>query len=161
MNLSTFFRDLPLIVEMVPLWLMLMNYVPFAFTWTLVQLAVRSRIMKQEFGLGRCICQMHNVISVVHIPNRCVGHRQFLIFANVKPFSFIKSIDVRSTLSQQIINRYGATVSLYSTPVTMSKTSVFLSNPRIFILVFSYSFSMGVMFSFGDGRRGVFASFSL
>ena len=40
-----------------------------------------------------------------------------LSFASVKLFSFLKSIDVRSTKSRQIINRYGANVSPCSTPV--------------------------------------------
>ena len=63
----------------------------------------------------------------------CAGYLLLLSFANLKPFSFIKFIDVLSTLSRQIINRYGANVSPCSIPATMSKKSVSPSGERTLI----------------------------
>ena len=50
-------------------------------------------------------------------PSASVRYRLFL----VKLFSFIRFIDVRNTLSMQILNRYGANVFPCKTPTTMSK----------------------------------------
>ena len=50
----------------------------------------------------------------------CTGYL-LLSFASLKPLSFIITIDVLSTLSRQMINRYGANLSPCSTPATMSK----------------------------------------
>ena len=62
----------------------------------------------------------------------CAGYRLLFTFAKVKPFTFV----VRSTLSRQIINRYGTNVSPCSTPATMSKKSVSPSGVQTFTFVF-------------------------
>ena len=62
------------------------------------------------------------------------GYLLLLNFAKVKSFSLNKSIDVWSTLSRQMINRYGARVS----PCSISKKSVSPSGNRTFTFVFLY-----------------------
>ena len=64
------------------------------------------------------------------------GDLLLLFFVSSKPFSLILSIDVLSTQSRQMIKRYGASVSPFSTPATMSKYSVSPSGDRTFTLVF-------------------------
>ena len=49
------------------------------------------------------------------------GYLLLLSFVNLKPFSLILSLDVLSTLSRQMIKRYGANVFPCSTLATMSK----------------------------------------
>ena len=46
----------------------------------------------------------------------------------MKPFSFIKSIDVRSTSSRKIISKYGPNVSNCKTQATMLKKLMSLSD---------------------------------
>ena len=75
----------------------------------------------EGFGLGESICQKHYVIGVAPTVIVCAGYPLLLFFASLKPFSFIKSIDVLSTLSKQMINRYEANVCPCSTPSKMSK----------------------------------------
>ena len=45
-------------------------------------------------------------------------YRLLLGFFNVKPFSFIRSMDIRSSLLRQIIYKFRADVSLCKTPAT-------------------------------------------
>ena len=52
------------------------------------------------------------------------GYRLLLAFFNVKPFSFIRLIDVRSTKSRLVINKFGVHLSPCKTSTTMSKKSV-------------------------------------
>ena len=83
-----------------------------------------------------------------------IFHARYLLllaFAKVKPFSFIKSIDVWSTKCRQIINRYGANVSPCITYMTMSKKSVSSSSEQTFTFVFLYSIILAVMVSLGPG----------
>ena len=120
-NLSISFRGPPFSVEMSPFWLKHMYSVVSALTWRLIPPAVGSRLCSWDSVwagvFARSVMSSASSASVII----CAGYLLLLSFASVKPFSFITSIDVRSTLSRQIINRYGANVSPCSTPATMSK----------------------------------------
>ena len=63
-------------------------------------------------------------------------YRLLLAFFSVKPFSFIKCIDARRTYSWQFMNKYGARVSPYRWPATMSNKSVSPSSEWTFTFVF-------------------------
>ena len=109
---------------MLPIWLKHMNSVLSALTWTPMPPAVRSRLCSKDLAwagvfAGSAMPSAKSASVIVR-----AGYLLLLAFAKVTPFSFIKPIDVRSTLSMQIINRYGANVSPCSTPATMSKKSV-------------------------------------
>ena len=70
-------------------------------------------------------------------------------FVSLKPFSFILSTDVLSSLSRQMIKWYGAIVSHCSTPATTSKWSVSPCGERTFTFVFLYSIIMAATVSLG------------
>ena len=61
------------------------------------------------------------------------GYRLLL---NEKPFTFIRSIDVRSTQAKQYINIYDTNESPYKTPVTLSKKLESPSDERTIAYVF-------------------------
>ena len=79
--------------------------------------------MQLGFGLSRCISKKHKVIYVVYVC-KILSVSGYFFFFSVKLFSFIISIDVRSTESRLIINKYGINISIYKTSATMSKKSV-------------------------------------
>ena len=92
------------------------------------------------------------------------GYRLLLtfFFKNVKPSSFIRSIDIQNTLSRQSINNYSFNVSPCKTLVTMSKKLVSLLDKWTITFMFSKSIIMAVTFSFG--RRyasNIYSVFSL
>ena len=60
-----------------------------------------------------------------------MGYHLLLVFFNVKPFYFIRFIDVRNMYSRQIMNKYGANVAPCMTLATMIKMMVspFVSRP--------------------------------
>ena len=90
-------------------------------TWRPRQAAARSRVCSRDSaGAGIfAISAMSPVLPASVII--WVGYLLLLSFASLKPFSFIKSIDVLKTKSTQIIYRYEANVSPCSTSATMSK----------------------------------------
>ena len=102
--------------------------------------------MQQGFGLGRCSCKNHYVIYEVSVHN---SFCRFLFFFFVNPFSFIRSIDVRSTQSRHFMNRYGTNVSSCKTPATMSKMSVTPSGEPTFTFVILMNIIMVVTVSLG------------
>ena len=62
----------------------------------------------------------------------------YFIFNNNRPlldFSFIRSINVQSSLSSLSINRYNADEFPYKTPATMLKKSVLPSSERTIAFV--------------------------
>ena len=86
-------------------------------TWRLIPAAARSRLCSRVSAwVGGCVSQKRYVIGYY-----CEGYLLLLSFVSLKPLSFNLSIDVLSTKSRQMIKRYGANVSLCSTPATMSK----------------------------------------
>ena len=57
--------------------------------------------MPQEFSLSRCICEKQEIFCVVCVRYSFCGiSSAFCIFSNMKPFSFIITNDVHSTLSK-------------------------------------------------------------
>ena len=79
--------------------------------------------IQQRFSLSECICQKRYIISVVHFRNCLCGVSSASCLCQCKDLFFIKSIDVRSNGSRQIMNRYKANVSPCRTLATMSKNS--------------------------------------
>ena len=75
-NLFTSFRDSPFLF-----WLKHMHSILFSLTWRLMSPAASFRL-----------CSKDSAWVIV-----CAEYRLLVAFARVKPFSFIKSIDVRST----------------------------------------------------------------
>ena len=80
--------------------------------------------VQQRLSLGRHICKNLYVICIICIRKSMSRVLSASCFFRVKPFSFIRSIDVRSRQWRQIMNRYEADVSPRRTPGTMSKKSV-------------------------------------
>ena len=76
--------------------------------------------------MGCCTCVFVFVrISMSNVLTASVrvsaGYRLLLALFSIKPFTLIKSIDIRRTLSWGIINRYGATASPSRTLPTIAK----------------------------------------
>ena len=111
--------------------------------------AASPHAMQQEFGIGRWIWTKCKIICVV-----CVCHIFYEIsclpclFLRVKPFSFIKSIDVHSTSSRQIINIYATNVIPCKNPASMSKKLIFSSDEQTLAFVFIESIIIAVAVSF-------------
>ena len=66
-------------------------------------------------NLQRLIChktqttnQPINIICIVCARNSLCGYCLLLAFFSVKPFYFIRTVDVLSSLFKQIMNRYGS-----------------------------------------------------
>ena len=92
----------------------------------------------------------------------CAGYLRLLSFASLKLLSFIKSIDVLSTLSRQMIKSYGANVTQCSKFGTISKQSVSSSGDRTFTIVFLYSIIMAATVSFGRASaKSIYSIFPL
>ena len=86
------------------------------------------------------------------------GYRLLPALSSEKPFSFSKSINVRNTLTRQIINRYGANVS----PCHNVKKSTFLHPVSVLLLSCFYRASLGLLWSLWvDRRLEVFPPYSL
>ena len=98
--------------------------------------------MQWRFGLGWCIYRKRYIICIVCICN------SFCLFCE-KIFSFIRSIDVRSTSSRQIRNSEGVFVSSSRTPAKILKKSVPPSFEGTLTFVFLQSFVMAVTVSLG------------
>ena len=95
MNLFTNFRELPFRVEMVPS--RVKTHVPH-FVCVLVEAnASCCLVMQLGFGLIRCICMKRFVICIVSVHYIFCGVSSASGLFCVKLFSFIRSIDVRST----------------------------------------------------------------
>ena len=137
-NLFPSFRDPPFCVEMFPFWFWLkhMYSVLSALTWRpMLFAAFLSRDSAWAGVFARST--ISSVLSVSVFV--CVGFRLLLAFVSVKPFSLIKSIDVRSAQSMQNLNRYGASVFPCRTPATMTKKSVSQSSEEtLYIYIYIY-----------------------
>ena len=75
-------------------------------------------------------------ISPAKSTSEIVFAKYRLPFFNLKPYSFIRSIDVRSTKSWQNMNWYGANEYPYRPPATMSKKSESPSGERTLTFMF-------------------------
>ena len=110
-----------------------------ALTWRSMLPAARSRLCKDSAWASVFSRRVMSAAVIV-----CAGYLLLLFFATLKPFSFIKSIDVLSTYSWQMINRYRANVSPCSTPATMSNivSESLVGNFKLFqiILFIKYSY---------------------
>ena len=137
---------------MSPLWLKHMYSVLSALTWRTMPATARSRPCSKVSAwagvFARSVLLSAWSASVIV----CAEYLLLLSFASLKPFYFIKSIDVLSTYSRQIINRYGANVSPCSTPATMLKLSVSPSDKRTFTFII-----MAATVSLGRRRLVIFA----
>ena len=100
-NLSTSFKGLPFSMEMLPLWLKHMYSVLSVLTWRSMPAAARFRRCSRDSAW----------VGVFARSAMSSAYLLLLYFASLKPFLFIKSIDVSSTKSWQMINRYGANES--------------------------------------------------
>ena len=83
------------------------------------------------------IYTLYKYIYIYTVVIICAGYCLLLTFCSVKPFSFIRSIVVRSTSSRHIMNRYGANVSPCRTPATILKKSLSPSGEQTFTFVFA------------------------
>ena len=147
--MTGYFRDL-FSAEISPFWLKHMYSVLSAFTWRRLPPAACSRLCSMDSAwvgvFARSAMSSALSTSVILVSTR---YRLFLAFFSGKLFSFIRSIEVRSTLSRQIMNRYGAKVSIYRTPTKISKKCVSPSGERTFTIVFLWSIIMGATVSLG------------
>ena len=78
-----------------------------ALTWRPMPAAAHSRLCSRVSAWAGVFARsaMSSAWSASIIV--CAGYLLLLSFVNLKPLSFILSTDVRSTLSRQIIERYG------------------------------------------------------
>ena len=89
------------------------------------------------------------------------GYNPLLVFFSRKPFSFIRSIDVRRLYSMKIINKYGDNVSADKTSSAMSKKYQFLHWICDPLFYFLYNIMIGVTILSGNHMLEVFAPSSV
>ena len=120
-NLSISFRELPFRVEMSPFWLKHMYSVFSCIHRVANSTCYLLQTLQRGFGLVRCICSKCYVICVVCVRKSFCEYHLLIAFLEWNHF-FIRSFDVQSTLSKQILNWYEGNVSPCRTPATMSKS---------------------------------------
>ena len=114
------------------------------FPWRPMPPAAHSRLCSRDSAwVGVFARSGMSSVQPVSVIVRA-GYRLLLAFSRVRPFSFNKSIDIRSTQSRQIINLYSADGALLQ-----HMQSVSLSGERTFTFLFSQNIIMTATFFLG------------
>ena len=95
-NLSTSFRELPFCV-MLPLWLKHMYSILCVLTWRSMPAAAHSRLCSRVSAWAGVFARSTMLSALSASAIVCVGYLLLLSFVNLKPLSFILSIDILNT----------------------------------------------------------------
>ena len=138
-NLSTICWGLPLRVTMAFSHIKLMYSVLFEFAWRPMGLAAWPSLCSKDSDWATVFARNPSALSTSVIIS--AGYHLFLaFFISIKPFSFIKSIDVWSTYSRQIV--FGETIWLLHDLYLPSAYEIKSTNNSVAFWLFAWTLSM-------------------